>query len=95
MRRKRRNRFGIGFVFLTMFVLFAAITVKKGDLVVRNNELQEEKARCEEEYAKLNEEQKEIEEYREYVNSDEYVEDIARKKLGLIYPDEIIFEADE
>ena len=95
MRRRKKNRFGIGFVFLTMFVLFAAISIKKGDLVARNNELQEEKERCEEELAALNEEQNDIEEYRDYVNSDEYIEDIARKKLGLIYPDEIIFEADE
>lgn len=95
MRRRKRNRMGIGFVFLTMLVLFVAITVKKGELVARNDELQEEKARCEKEYATLNEQQKEIEEYKDYVNSDEYVEDIARKKLGLIYPDEIIFEADE
>lgn len=95
MRRKRKNRFGMGFVFLTVLVLFVATTIKKNELAARHNELQEEKARYEKEYANLNEEQQEIEEYRDYVNSDEYVEDIARKKLGLVYPDEIVFEADE
>ena len=95
MRRRKKKHFGIGFVFLAMVALFGAITAKKAELISKNDELKEEKARYERELANLNEEQKEIEEYRDYVNSDEYIEDIARKKLGLVYPDEIIFEADE
>ncbi len=37
---------------------------------------------------------KELEEYEEYVKTDEYVEEVAREKLGLVYKDEIIFEPD-
>ena len=37
----------------------------------------------------------EIEEYRKYMQTKQYVEDMAKSKLGLVYPDEIIFEADE
>ena len=47
MRRKRKNRFGMGFVFLTVLVLFVATTIKKNELAARHNELQEEKARYE------------------------------------------------
>ena len=45
--------------------------------------------------AQLNEERertKEIEAYKEYTKTDEYVEGIAREKLGLVYPDEIILQ---
>ncbi len=34
----------------------------------------------------------ELEEYGKYVNTKQFVEEIARDKLGLIYPDEIIFK---
>lgn len=35
----------------------------------------------------------EIEEYKLYTETDEYVEKIAREKLGMVYPEEIIFVA--
>ncbi|MFI3171824.1 MAG: septum formation initiator family protein [Eubacteriales bacterium] len=44
--------------------------------------------------AQLQEEQErtiEIAEFKEYTTTDEYVEEIAREKLGLVYSDEIIF----
>ena len=37
----------------------------------------------------------ELEAKKEYMNSKEYIEDVARNKLGLIYPDEIVFKAEE
>ena len=95
MNRKKKNRSGIGIVFLSVMVMFVVITIKKAGLEQKNNELKNEIAGYENEIADLTEEQKNIEEYREYVKSDEYIEDIARKKLGLVYPDEIIFEAKE
>ena len=36
----------------------------------------------------------EIDELEEYVGRDEYVEDVAKEKLGLVYPNEILFEAE-
>jgi cell division protein DivIC len=37
----------------------------------------------------------EINELADYVQTDEYVEKVAREKLGLAYPNEIIFEPAE
>lgn len=95
MSRRKKTRSGMGFVFLAVAVILVVMMVKKSDLDKRLGELREEKAKFEQEVAGLEEEEKEIEEYRNYVNSDEYIEDIARKKLGLIYPDEYVFEAEE
>lgn len=44
---------------------------------------------------KLAEDQKNLEEFREYVKTDEYAEEVAREKFGLVYEDEIIFEPEE
>ena len=62
-------------------------------------------AKSKEANAKLSELQQEIEvqrqrteklqERKEYTQSREYVEEVAKNKLGLIYPDEIIFRAED
>jgi len=36
-----------------------------------------------------------IEAYRDYVGTDEYVEEVARDKLGLVYKDEILLKPNE
>ena len=36
-----------------------------------------------------------LKEFKKYVKTDEYVEEIARDKLGLVYKDEIIFEPED
>ena len=39
--------------------------------------------------------QEELKEYQEYIESTEYVEDIAESKLGLLYENQIIFREGE
>ena len=55
------------------------------------------KAQEEELQKQLEEEElraEEIEELEDYVGTDEYIEDVAKDKLGLVYPNEILFEAE-
>ena len=40
----------------------------------------------------LEQEKKDLEQFKEYVKTDEYAEKIAREKFGLVYKGEIIFE---
>ena len=37
----------------------------------------------------------EIEEYKAYVQTKKFIEQEARDKLGLVYPDEVVFEPEE
>ncbi len=87
-RRRKRSS-----ALLIVGILFCAIVVagvgsvqalwKRGELDKREQELQ----------VRLEEEEKrseDLKEYEAYVNSDEYVEDVAREKLGMAYADEII-----
>lgn len=48
------------------------------------NEIEQEKQRSEQ-----------LEEYAKYVNTKQFVEEVARDKLGLIYPDEKVFKNEE
>lgn len=47
------------------------------------------------EQKKLKDREAELKDYESYVKSQEYMEEVAREKLGLVYPNEIIFEPDE
>ncbi len=93
--RKRRTGTGLGFVVFTVFVLFGIITYNKIGLDAKCRELSAQKADCEKELAELTEEWENMDAYREYVYSDENIESIAREKLNLVYPDEIVFEAED
>lgn len=95
IRKGRRKKSGMAIIVVTVLVLFVIITYKKIDLDSRCSLLKEEKAKYEKQLDKLNEEKDNLEAYKEYVYSDENIERIARERLGLIYPDEIVFEAED
>lgn len=89
MQRHKRSVLAVSAVVLLLFAVVSAnsISLKSKEEHYRGQELEleqqikEEKARAEE-----------IEELREYVGTDQYVEDMAREKLGLIYENEIILK---
>lgn len=71
-------------------------------IFVASQRLESKNARYEVKLEKLKEElaaeearSEEIEELRIYMETDKYVEEIAKKRLGLVYEDEIVFKARE
>ena len=91
----KRRRTGLGITVITVLLLFAVISVKKVGLDNKDRALKEELARYEQELSDTQNEKQDIEEYGRYVQSDEYKGDVARNKLGLVYPDEIVFEPED
>lgn len=90
-RRKSGRR---GKNFLTRLVL-CAIIIMAAVLSVKSISLQRKKAANEEKIAQLesdlaSEEARsaELDDYEEYVGTDEYIEQVAKDRLGLAYPDE-------
>ena len=91
MQRHRKSVLAVSAVVLLLFVVVSAnsISLRAKEKAYRAQELElkeqlkEEKARTEE-----------IKELGEYVGTDEYVEDVAREKLGLIHENEIILRAE-
>lgn len=90
LRKNRRSVMMISLVIVTLgaFVLCCGISLqeKNEQYLAKEVELQQlidaELERAEE-----------IEALREYVGTDEYVEMVAKEKLGLAYENEILFEA--
>jgi cell division protein DivIC len=94
-KRGKKPRTGLGLVALMVLSICGIVTVKKLDL---NHEQAVAKARInelEDTLEKVKEEKKELEDREDYMQTREFIEDMAREKLGLIYEDEIIFKSNE
>ena len=84
-RRKRRNRTGI---YLVMLV--AALFV--GTLAVHGYSLRANCQKLATEQQNLKDKKKSLK--KEHRKTDQYVEDVAREKFGLVYDNEIVFKAE-
>ena len=94
-RMQKPNRIGIKISTTVVVILFAVLSYKTVTLHQKASEYQATLDQYQKDVEKLEQDRQEIEEQKEYVQSDAYVEELAREKLGLVYKDEVIFEADE
>ena len=90
VRANNRGVFAILFVVAVLLVILAVQSVrlkkKNSDFELKktelNQQIQDEEIRADE-----------IKNMEEQVDSDEYIEKIARDKLGLVYEDEVVYRA--
>ena len=96
-RKKRMNQNGIAMLSITFVVgvLFIAMMTMSLNLQQQisdcKTEMKEEQSQIDEE----NERTKEIDETKERMDTDEYVAEVAREKLGLVKDNEIVFKEEE
>lgn len=92
--RKTSNRL-ISAVICLLVVAICIVFYSRGNELKAQNE--EEKAQIEQLQAEIEKEEQrteDLKEYSKYVNTKQFVEDMAREKLGLIYPGELIFKSE-
>jgi len=95
MRRRKKNRTGLGIIAVVVLIFCAIVSYSRIGLQDRYKEAQITLDRLNEKIALQEERELEISNLRAYVQTKQYIEDIARDKLGLVYKDEIIFEAED
>lgn len=91
MKKKKKYHSYI-FVLLVLFLMVTIVgigMIKQRKILMR---YEEQAASLQEEIRSEKERQKEIDSLEEYVKTDEYIKEVAREKLGLIDPNEIIFK---
>ena len=97
-RRKRRQELTGRITFLAMLVIVcvlgAAVLWKSRDLRAKDTEYAAREQRLTEQVADEESRTDELEEKKIYVQYKEYIEKIAKEKLSLVYPDEILFKSD-
>ena len=94
-RRKTHNKSGTILIAVVVIILTIVVGYSVYNM---KNELKENQDKIETLNQEIKDEEKrkeEIAEYQEYIQTDEFVEDTAREKLGLVYEDEVVFIKEE
>ena len=90
VQQHRRSMLGISAVILLLAVI---VSVSSIELRAKNSAYIEQEQELEEEIQAEKDRAEGIEDLEEYVGTDEYVEQTAKDKLGLVHENEIIFKA--
>lgn len=76
-------------ILIIAFILYFAYTLIKQQQTL--NSYANQKAKYNEDIEVAQDEQKELQKMKDNINSDEYIEQIAREKLGMYYPNERVY----
>jgi cell division protein DivIC len=89
---KRKNFTG-QYAVIYMFLILTILSMGYGvvDQVLKVREYKKEMNSLRSQISKVDEDIKELEENKKYINKDEYIEKIAREKLSMVKPEEIIY----
>ncbi|MBE5935772.1 MAG: septum formation initiator [Lachnospiraceae bacterium] len=93
--RKRLNRIKLVGTIVVVVVICVMLNYKKLSLQKEQVACEKRLAMIKEDYEEEEERIEDIKEYRAYVQTKQYAEEVAREKLGLVYPGEIIFEVEK
>lgn len=93
-RRVLEHKLSILLISGVVLILGVMLSVASISSRAKNQDLKAQEAELEEQLKAEKARSEEIDELEEYVGTDEYVEDVAKDKLGLVYPNEILFEAE-
>lgn len=95
LRASRQNRVGMAAIAMVVLALIAVLLYQSRILNDKINQYQTSNARLEERIREEEDRTKELGLLPDYVSSDEYIEQAAREKFGLVYADEIVFKPEE
>lgn len=94
-RAARKHRSALYLVMLVVGIFLGTLVVQGIQLQKNCKELEMELGQLEEKKKSLEQEKEKIKEEEAYTKTDEYIEEMAREKFGLVYDDEIIFKPEE
>lgn len=94
-RRKKMSRATVFGVILVAIVLCGTMLYKQNAIKAEGKEYAAQIKELQKESKALKKEKEDLKDFKDYVETDEYVEEIAREKFGLVYKGEIIFKSDE
>ena len=91
-KTREQNRLSMWIAALIVGALIMVVLVTCGSLYRRLHSNKERIEELRSEIAKEEQRAEEIEEYKQDTKSREYIEEVAREKLGLVYEGEVIFK---
>jgi cell division protein DivIC len=94
-KKLKKRRTGLGIIALVVLLLCGIVSYKRIGLEAESIQMQQKKQELLNQKESLIKEGQSIEDYKAYIQTKKYIEEVARKKLGLVYKDEIIFEPED
>ena len=91
-RGRRKRRTSLYLVMLVVGIFLATLIIQGAGLQADCRRLTAEKSQLEQKKKNLEKEQQKIVEKEKYMQTDKYIEDMAREMFGLVYDNEIIFK---
>lgn len=91
-KRKEKKTIGMKLFVVLVIILCAVVIYATADLEKQRNGKLQVKAQLEAQIAQQEEEALKLDARQDYTNTRKFIEEMARKVLGLVYPDEILFE---
>ena len=93
--RKRLNRIKFVTSIVVVVVICVMLNYKKLSLEKEQVACEKQLAMVKDDYEEEEKRIKDIQQFRAYVQTKQYAEEVAREKLGLVYPGEIIFDVEK
>ncbi len=94
-QKRKQNKFAMGLVTAVILMLVVVVSVGKAQLREKQEMYAQKQEELQEKIDKEEARSEELEEYERYTQTQKYIEDIAKEKLGLVYEDEIVFKTEE
>lgn len=91
-RGKRQNRFGMFLVSAVVVMLLGVISVNSYTLKQKQQEYLSTEAELDAQIAEEENRSLELEEFKKYTETEAYIEEVAKDKLGLVREGEIVFK---
>ena len=88
----RHYKRSILMICMVLVFLMGALGVSSLSLYAKNSEYKEQEEELQAQIEEEEQRSKEIDEFEEYVKTDDYIKKTAEDKLGLVDPDEIVFK---
>ncbi len=93
-RKRKQNGFGMLLVSTVIVMLLVVVLVKSIELKQKLAGYQAREQQLLEEIEKEEQRTEEIKEYEKYTQTKQYIEEVAKDKLGLVHEGEILFKDD-
>lgn len=93
-RQKKKNRRGRFIVTLSVVILISIFGLRIMELQAKSSEYEKEISALQKEYDNEVSRKNDLEEREKYMQTKKFVEEYAKERLGLIYPNEVVFKAE-
>lgn len=89
----KRKKFIAQYIVVGMFICVVGISLMSGfiDQIIKTNQYSNEIVELNQQIEDINNEIKELKVEKQKLNKDEYIQDIARNRLKMVKPNEIIY----